>query len=139
MPSLPVRQRHLSILHHRRHHDVAAKSPNAFEDPGVVDAYADRVAQNVPAYRDMHRMASVLIDEHAPPDARILVLGAGGGLEAKAFAGAHPGWTFDAVDPAAVMLDLAVQTLGPSAHECECTRGTSAMHPPGPSTLRRAC
>jgi hypothetical protein len=38
-----------------------------------------------------------------------------------------------------VMLDLAVQTLGPSAHECECTRGTSAMHPPGPSTLRRAC
>jgi hypothetical protein len=42
------------------------KSPNVFEDPSVVDAYADRVARNVPAYRDIHRMAAVLIDD-APP------------------------------------------------------------------------
>jgi tRNA (cmo5U34)-methyltransferase len=33
----------------------------------------------------------------------------GGGLEAKAFATAHPGSTFLAVDPAAPMLDLAAE------------------------------
>jgi tRNA (cmo5U34)-methyltransferase len=119
-------------LHRHRHHGVVAKSPNAFENPGVVDAYADRVAQNVPAYRDIHRMASVLIDEHAPPDARVLVLGAGGGLETKAFAAAHPGWTFDAVDPSAAMLDLATKTLGPSASRVRMHRGYVDDAPPGP-------
>jgi tRNA (cmo5U34)-methyltransferase len=109
-----------------------SKSLNAFDDPDVADTYADRVERFVPAYRDIHRMATVLIDEHAPQDARVLVLGAGGGLETKAFAVAHPGWTFDAVDPAAAMLDLAVRTLGPDASRVRMHEGYVDDAPPGP-------
>lgn len=94
--------------------------------------YADRAVQMVPAYRDIHRMASVLIDEHAPPDASILVLGAGGGLETKSFADAHPGWTFAAVDPSAAMLDLAAQNLGPLVSRVRMHRGYIDEAPPGP-------
>ncbi len=44
--------------------------------------------------------------------ARILVLGAGGGLELKAFAEMQSSWHFDGVDSSAEMLDLARTTLG---------------------------
>ncbi len=94
-----------------------------FDDRAQADTYADRVAQMVPAYRDVHRMAGVLIDEYAARDARILVLGAGGGLETKAFAETHPEWTFEAVDPAAAMLDLATKTLGPLASRVRMHHG----------------
>jgi tRNA (cmo5U34)-methyltransferase len=60
-------------------------------------------------------MAGVLLAGQAPVDASILVLGAGGGLELKAFAGMQPGWHFDGVDPSPEMLDLARMTLGPMA------------------------
>ena len=52
-------------------------------------------------------MMSLLLAERTPPDGRILVLGAGGGLELKALAESHPGWSFDGVDPSAAMLELA--------------------------------
>lgn len=44
--------------------------------------------------------------------AHILVLGAGGGLELKAFSEMQPSWHFDGVDSSAEMLDLAHTTLG---------------------------
>ena len=109
-----------------------SKSAHAFDDPAVADTYADRVERFVPLYRDVHRMAAVLIDEHAPRDARVLVLGAGGGLETKSFAQTHPGWSFDAVDPAAAMLDLAVRTLGPDASRVRMHQGYVDDAPPGP-------
>ena len=43
----------------------------------------------------------------------MLVLGAGGGLEIRALAEAHPGWSFDGVDPSAEMLSVAEKVLGP--------------------------
>lgn len=107
-----------------------ADSP--FDNPAHVEKYADRVVQMVPAYRLIHQLASVLIDEHAPAEARILVLGAGGGLETKAFADTHPGWTFDAVDPAAAMLDLAAHTLGPTVSRVRMHHGFIDDAPPGP-------
>ena len=66
----------------------------------------------VPGYADLQRMAAVLLAERAPDDARVLILGAGGGLELKAFAEAKPCWSFDGVDPSSEMLDLARRTLG---------------------------
>ncbi|QZZ37392.1 methyltransferase domain-containing protein [Nitratireductor kimnyeongensis] len=68
--------------------------------------------QQVPGLSDMHRMAGILLAEHAPESGRILVLGAGGGLELRSFARAHPGWHFDGIDPSADMLGLARTTLG---------------------------
>ncbi|CAN5588808.1 class I SAM-dependent methyltransferase [soil metagenome] len=107
-------------------------SANPFDDPQHTAAYAERAEQMVPTYRDIHRLATVLMAEHAPRDARILVLGAGGGLETKAFAEAHSGWTFDAVDPALAMLDLAAKTLGPHAARVRMHHGYIEDAPTGP-------
>ena len=70
-----------------------------FSDPAAVARYAEGPPRFVPGYFDLHRMSGVLLAERAPENARVLVLGAGGGLELKAFATAQPGWTFDGVDP----------------------------------------
>lgn len=85
----------------------------AFSNPQHVAKYAEGPPRFVPGYTGMLCMAQLLLAERAPQDARVLVLGAGGGLEMKAFAEAQPGWTFDGVDPSAAMLDLARETLGP--------------------------
>ena len=47
----------------------------------------------VPGFADLHRMTRILLAERAAPDAQVLVLGAGGGLELKALAEAEPRWT----------------------------------------------
>lgn len=85
----------------------------SFFDPEKVARYAEGPVRFVPGLADLHRMTSILLAERAPRDARVLVLGAGGGIELKALAEAQPGWTFVGVDPAAEMLKLARQTLGP--------------------------
>ncbi|GAY17730.1 class I SAM-dependent methyltransferase [Mycobacterium sp. shizuoka-1] len=105
---------------------------NPFDDADHIAFYAERAAQMVPAYRDLHRMATVLIGERAPDDARILVLGAGGGLETKSFAQARPGWHFDAVDPSQPMLDLAAHHLGADGSRVRMHHGYIDDAPPGP-------
>jgi tRNA (cmo5U34)-methyltransferase len=80
----------------------------------------------------MQRMTTLLLAERVPEDARVLVLGAGGGLELKAFAQAHPGWTFDGVDPAAEMLKLAERVLGPLAARVTLHQGYIDDAPSGP-------
>lgn len=86
----------------------------------------------VPAYQDVHRLAAVLMAERVPAEGRILVLGAGGGLETRAFAEAHQDWTFDAVDPAAAMLDLAANTLGPYVERVRMHNSYIDRAPAGP-------
>lgn len=81
-------------------------SQNSF-DGAAAQEYASRPARQVPGFADLHRMAIQLISERVPDAGRILVLGAGGGLELKAFADARPGWRFEGVDPSADMLALA--------------------------------
>ncbi|QWP79256.1 class I SAM-dependent methyltransferase [Lysobacter sp. K5869] len=77
-------------------------------------------------------MAGLLLAERAPTDARVLVLGAGGGLELAAFARAQPGWRFDGVDPSAEMLRLAAATLGPLAPRARLHEGYIDTAPDGP-------
>jgi tRNA (cmo5U34)-methyltransferase len=103
-----------------------------FSDPQAVARYAEGPARFVPGLVDLHRMTAILLAERAPQDARILVLGAGGGLELKAFAEAHPGWTFEGVDPAAEMLKLAARTLGPLASRVRLHEGYIDDAPEGP-------
>jgi tRNA (cmo5U34)-methyltransferase len=108
------------------HHDTqpALKALLApFSNPEAVARYTEGPPRFVPGFTDLQRMAGILLAEHAPPDARVLVLGAGGGLELKAFAQAHPGWTFEGVDPSAEMLKLAERTLGPLAERAQLTHG----------------
>jgi len=105
---------------------------SAFSDPAAVSTYARNAARMVPGLHDLPKMAGVLLSERAPSDARILVLGAGGGLELKAFAGMQPGWHFDGVDPSAEMLGLARTTLGPLASAVQWHEGYIDTAPPGP-------
>lgn len=107
-------------------------SPNPFDDPGAVALYAEGPAKLVPGLADLHRMTALLLAEAAPSEADVLVLGAGGGLELRAFASARPGWMFTGVDPSAAMLDLAGRTLGPLAPRARLICGTIDLAPPGP-------
>ncbi|WP_200944153.1 class I SAM-dependent methyltransferase [Lysobacter sp. Root667] len=77
-------------------------------------------------------MAALLLAETVPQEGRVLVLGAGGGLELKVFAEAQAGWRFVGVDPSAEMLKLAGDTLGPLAARVELQEGYIDTAPQGP-------
>lgn len=103
-----------------------------FSDPSSVTQYAKVTRQRVPGYSDVHRMAQILLAERAPPDAHMIVLGAGGGLELAAFAKAGPDWTFVGVDPSQPMLDLAAKAVEPFAQRVELVNGYIDDAPLGP-------
>ena len=103
-----------------------------FDDPAAVARYAENPPRLVPGFRDLQRMTRLLLAEAAPADGRILVVGAGGGLELRAFAEAQPAWRFVGVDPSAEMLKLARLTLGPLAERVELTEGYINSAPEGP-------
>ena len=103
-----------------------------FTNPAAVASYTANTARKVPGLADLHRMVMLLLAEHAPEAANILVLGAGGGLELKALAEAQEGWRFVGVDPSLEMLDLARRLLRPSLQRVELHHGTIDAAPPGP-------
>ncbi|MGQ0609915.1 MAG: class I SAM-dependent methyltransferase [Paracoccaceae bacterium] len=105
---------------------------NPFASADAVAGYAEGPPKLVPGHRDLLRMAGVLLAEAAPADGRILVLGAGGGLEMRAYATAQPGWRLTGVDPSAAMLDIARQTLGDLTGRAELIDGTVEAAPDGP-------
>ncbi|WP_343719962.1 class I SAM-dependent methyltransferase [Achromobacter dolens] len=100
--------------------------------PGASDDYAERVARHVPGVRDLHRMIGLLMTEQAPDDGRLLVLGAGGGLELRTLAETRPGWRLDGVDPSADMLRQATATLGDLAPRAALHQGYIDDAPEGP-------
>lgn len=104
---------------------------NSFDGAAAHD-YASRPARQVPGFADLHRMAIQLMAERVPDDARILVLGAGGGLELRAFADARTGWTFEGVDPSADMLALARTIIGAQIGRVDLRHGYIADASPGP-------
>ncbi len=105
---------------------------SSFSDPAEVASYAERVTRHVPGLRDLHRMVGLLLAESVPADARILVVGAGGGLELKAMAELQPCWRFDGIDPSPQMLTLARSTLGDLASRVTLHEGYIDDAPAGP-------
>lgn len=97
-----------------------------------VHSYADGPPRQVPGFHGLHRMALMLLAERVPANGRVLVLGAGGGLELKAFAEAQPGWSFDGVDPSADMLRLAGKMTAPYADRIRLREGYIGEAPEGP-------
>ncbi|WP_288377943.1 class I SAM-dependent methyltransferase [uncultured Massilia sp.] len=95
-------------------------------------SYTERPPRQVPGFDSLHRMVGMLLAEHAPENAHMLVLGAGGGLEMKALADAYPGWCFDGIDPSAEMLKVARQTVVPHADRVQLLQGYIASAPDGP-------
>jgi tRNA (cmo5U34)-methyltransferase len=104
---------------------------SSFSDPEAVARYAEGPVRQVPGFHALQRMAQLLLAERVPDDGQVLVLGAGGGLELKAFAEAQPGWRFVGVDPSAEMLKLAQATLGPLATRVELCEGYIDTAPQG--------
>ena len=98
----------------------------------AVNAYTDGPPRQVPGFASLHRMASLLLAERTPSNGRLLVLGAGGGLELKALAEAHAEWSFDGVDPSADMLRLAEQTVGSHSGRMRFHQGYIDDAPDGP-------
>lgn len=107
------------------------KTASAFTGDAV-KSYLEGPPRQVPGFSSLHRMAAMLMAERTPESGRVLVLGAGGGLELKAFAEAHAGWTFDGVDPSADMLQLARQVAGEHGSRIDFHQGGIDIAPEGP-------
>lgn len=105
-----------------------------FDDPAAVARYVDRGPPAfTPGHAGLLQMSGVLLAERMPPDGRILIVGAGGGLETRYLASFAPTWRFLGVDPAAAMVELARQIAGPVAGDrLELIQGTIADAPHGP-------
>jgi tRNA (cmo5U34)-methyltransferase len=110
----------------------AEPAPSSFSDPDAVARYRDGPPRQVPGFADLHRMTELLLAERTPDEGRVLVLGAGGGLELEHLASAHPGWEFDGVDPSAQMLGLAEATTQPFAARIRLHEGYVDSAPAGP-------
>lgn len=108
------------------------ESQSHFADAGAVARYAEGPPRFVPGFADLHRMTAILLAEHSPRDADVLVLGAGGGLEIEAFADLHPQWRFTGVDPSAPMLALAEQRLAAHASRVRLQQGYIEQTRAGP-------
>lgn len=104
----------------------------SFSDPKAISGYAENAARRVPGLHDAQRMAALLLAESTPSNGRVLVVGAGGGMELGLFARSNPGWQFDGVDPSAEMLNLAKASLGPLASRVRLHEGYVQTAPAGP-------
>ncbi|MCJ2084154.1 class I SAM-dependent methyltransferase [Methylobacterium sp. J-090] len=104
----------------------------AFNDPQAAAHYAEGPRRFVPGYEALHRMTAILLAEGSPANARVLVLGAGGGLELRALAEAHPTWSFVGIDPAREMLKEAERVLGPLMDRVTLVEGYIDDAPSGP-------
>ncbi len=105
-----------------------------FVDPERVRHY---VEMGPPAFTPGHggvlQMIGVLLGEAMPDDGRLLVVGAGGGLETRYLASVEARWSFVGVDPAGAMLDLARAVAGPAAGDrMTLIEGTVFDAPSGP-------
>lgn len=104
----------------------------AFSNASALANYAEKTARLVPGLHDLQTMAALLVAEHAPESANVLVVGAGGGMELKALAEAHSQWRFVGVDPSQPMLDLAAAALGALADRVQLHHGYTDTAPTGP-------
>lgn len=104
----------------------------AFNDPEAARRYSEGPQRFVPGIADLYRMTAVLLAERVHQDAKVLILGAGGGLELRALSSAQPTWRFLGVDPAAAMLDEARRVLGPDAARVDFREGYIDDAPEGP-------
>jgi tRNA (cmo5U34)-methyltransferase len=105
---------------------------SSFSDPKAISNYAENAIRRVPGLTDVHRMSALLLAESTPSNGRVLVVGAGGGMELKSFAQSHPGWQFVGIDPSAEMLGLANAALGPLVSSVQLQQGYIDAAPKGP-------
>jgi tRNA (cmo5U34)-methyltransferase len=111
--------------------DAPGSNAGAF-NAAHANSYAEGPPRQVPGFAGLHRMTSMLLAERVSAHGRVLVLGAGGGLELKALADDHPGWTFTGVDPSTDMLRVAEHIAGAHAARIRLHEGYIDVAPVGP-------
>ena len=119
--------------------NAPATPHTAFSTPEAVACYAESPRRNVPGYDSLLTMSRILLAEHVPDNGKVLVVGAGGGLELENFAHTHANWQFVGVDPSAAMLDVAGSVWGHSRHAWCCTRVMWTALPTGHLMAQAAC
>nr|QST87833.1 putative class I SAM-dependent methyltransferase [uncultured organism] len=88
--------------HHGHVHDFDAERARRYDQ---------MARQTLPGYEDLHHMASSLLGVELGETARVLVVGAGTGMELLTLAAQHPRWRLTGVDPSAEMLAVASERL----------------------------
>ncbi|WP_338720570.1 class I SAM-dependent methyltransferase [Devosia sp. XK-2] len=98
----------------------------------AINAYAEGAFKQVPGLAGLHRMTELLLAERVPEAGRVLVLGAGGGVELHNLAATHPGWRLDGVDPSDSMLEAAHLATAAFGDRVALHKGTIKDAPEGP-------
>ena len=78
-------------------------------DMEMAREYDKGIRRALPTYDAMFRMVQSFLRANVKEDAKVLVVGAGGGNEIMTFGKANPAWTFAGVDPSEAMLEVAMQ------------------------------
>lgn len=97
-----------------------------------INAYAESAFKQVPGLGGLHRMTELLLAERVPETGRVLVLGAGGGVELRNLAATHAGWRLDGVDPSESMLESARAATAEYYDRVALHEGTIIDAPEGP-------
>ena len=100
--------------------------------PLAINPYAQNAFKQVPGLDALHRMTDLLLAERVPETGRLLVLGAGGGVELSNLARSHAGWRFDGVDPSDGMLEAAREATAGLGRRVVLHKGTIEEAPAGP-------
>jgi tRNA (cmo5U34)-methyltransferase len=106
------------VIEHDRHHIFAIdrsgymarklRDGNFDKAPPVgVEKYDSAIRSFCGAYEEIFKLSYCCLKAALPLGARVLVVGAGTGMEITEFAPLSPGWSFLGVDPSAKMLSLA--------------------------------
>ena len=106
--------------------DNPPKSGNFDEKPPMnVEEYDKFIRLFCGAYEEMFKLTHCYLRAILPRQAKILVVGAGTGMEILEFAPGNPGWSFIGVDPSADMLALARKKISEKnmAGEIELEKG----------------
>ena len=73
--------------------------------------YDQMARRTLPGYEELHTMASSLLGVELDEHARVLVVGAGTGMELLTVAQQHPHWQLTGIDPSGEMLAVARERL----------------------------
>lgn len=82
---------------------------------GEAGSYDGDIVRRVPGYVALQELSAAILTELLPPEAKLLVVGAGTGAELERLAILNPRWRFAAVDPSEAMLDQARRRLDSDA------------------------